>query len=274
MKLSRREVVANNVVLIAFSLFAVIPLVGVLLSSLTPSVENSGGFSIPKSLVFSNYGDAWTQGSFGSYLMSSVTVTVAVVALTAVLGIFAGFGFSRFRFRGSGILFGLIVIGMALPSEAFIIPLYFNLRDVGLTDSYWALILPQTAQSLGFAVFWMRNQFRAFPLEIIEAARLDGASDTRVLWQIMVPPMISQIGTMLLLVMMWTWNEFLIPLVMIVSTSRKTAPLGLASFQGQHLTNYSLLSAAGVMVAIPVVLIYFIMQKKFISGVAGGISLR
>ena len=114
-------------------------------------------------------------------------VTVAVVVLSVVLATLAGYAFARMSFRGSSVLFYLLLIGLTLPTEAFIIPLYFNLRTVGLTDTYWALILPQTAQSLAFAVFWMRNQFRAFPGEIIEAARLDGGSDLRVLWRVVVP---------------------------------------------------------------------------------------
>ena len=164
--------------------------------------------------------------------------------------------------------------GLLLPAEAFIIPLYYNLRTVGLTDTYWALVLPQTAQSLAFGIFWMRNQFRTFPTEIMEAGRLDGATDWRLLWRIMVPPSTPAMITMCLLVSMWTWNEFLIPLIMVSSESLRTAPLGLAFFQGQHLTEYSLLAAAGMIVALPIVLLYFFLQRRFISGMLNGISSR
>jgi raffinose/stachyose/melibiose transport system permease protein len=106
-----------------------------------------------------------------------------------------------------------------------------------------------------FGVFWMRNQFRTFPGEIMEAGKMDGASDIRVLWRIVVPPSIPAITTMCLLVAMWTWNEFLIPLIMVSSENLRTAPLGLAFFQGQHITGYSLLAAAGTIVALPIVLL-------------------
>ncbi|MCX2714284.1 carbohydrate ABC transporter permease [Mycolicibacterium sp. J2] len=271
---SRTEKTVNQVILALFAIFALVPLFGVLMSSITPSKENSGGFTIPTSIDLHNYGAAWDRGNFSSYLLSSVVVTGAVVALTVVLATFAGYAFARMRFPGSSALFYILLLGLTLPAEAFIIPLYFNLRTVGLTDTYWALILPQTAQSLGFAVFWMRNQFRGFPGEIIEAARLDGSSDLRLLWRIVVPPSLAPMMTMAVIVTMWTWNEFLLPLVLVVSDNRRTAPLGLALFQGQHLTDYSLLAAAGVMVALPIAVLFFALQKRFISGMVGGISSR
>lgn len=274
MKLRTSEKIINNVILAVFALFALIPLIGVLLSSVTPSSENKGGFAVPSRIVWANYAQAWTRGHIGRYMLTSFVVTVAVMVLTGFMSILAGYAFARLRFHGANLLFGILVIGLALPSAAFIIPLYYNMRDLGLTDTIWSLILPQTAQSLAFSTYWMRNQFRTFPNEVIEAARLDGAGDFRLLWQIMVPPSLAPIMTMMVLIMMWTWNEFLIPLVMIVKDSLKTAPLGLATFQGQHLTDYSLLSAAGVLVALPIAVFYFLMQRHFINGMVGGISTK
>lgn len=274
MRLKRREVVINHVVLAAFAAFALLPLLGVLLSAVTPPAKNTGSFSIPSSIALKNFGSAWIDGNFAGYMLSSLIVTVSVVALTVTLSVLAGFAFARMRFVGSSILFYLLLLGLTLPSEAFIIPLYFNLRSAGLTNTYWALILPQTAQSLAFAVFWMRNQFREFSGEVIEAARLDGARDFRLLWQVMVPTAIAPVMTMSLLVTMWTWNEFLLPLVMIVSDNLRTAPLGLAFFQGQRVTNYSLLSASSLIVAAPIVILYIVLQKRFISGVSGGSTDR
>ncbi|GGL12615.1 raffinose/stachyose/melibiose transport system permease protein [Curtobacterium luteum] len=274
MRLSIREKTVDYVILSLFALFAIIPLVGVLLSSVTPSAENSGGFTVPTTIDLGNFGAAWNQGHFASYMFSSVLVTVSVVVLTAVLAVFAGFAFARLDFFGSNVIFFVMLAGLMLPAEAFIIPLYFNLRSVGLTDTYTSLILPQTAQSLAFGIFWMRNQFRSFPGEVIEAARLDGARDVRLLWQVIVPSSVAPIMTMALLITMWTWNEFLLPLVLITSEDHRTAPLGLAFFKGAHLTDFSLLSAAGVIVALPIVLLYFFLQKRFISGMLGGIADR
>jgi raffinose/stachyose/melibiose transport system permease protein len=273
-KTSTAEKTASYLVLVAFALFALVPLAGVMLSALTPSTENHGAFAVPSRIDLGNFGTAWTEGSFGSYMLSSILVTVSVVVLTSLLAIFAGFAFARLDFFGSNVIFFVMLAGLMLPAEAFIIPLYYNLRSVGLTDTYASLILPQTAQSLAFGIFWMRNQFRSFPGEIIEAARIDGARELRVLWQVVVPSSLSSIVTMCVLLTMWTWNEFLLPLVLITSEERKTAPLGLAFFKSQHLTDYSTLSAAGIIVAIPIVVLYFVLQKRFISGMLGGISQR
>ncbi|GAA4686272.1 carbohydrate ABC transporter permease [Frondihabitans cladoniiphilus] len=274
MKIGIGEKFVNYVILSIFALFAIIPLIGVLFSSVLPPAKNDGGFHVPTTFAFGNYAAAWTQGRFGTYMFSSILVTVSVVVLTVLLSVLAGFAFARLDFPGSNIIFFVLLAGLMLPAEAFIIPLYFNLRGAGLTNTYASLILPQTAQSLAFGVFWMRNQFRTFPSDVIEAARLDGASDLRLLWQIIVPPTTPSIMTMCVLVSMWTWNEFLTPLIMITDDSKRTAPLGLAFFQGAHLTSYSLLSAAGVIVALPIVILYFLLQKRFINGMVGGISSR
>jgi raffinose/stachyose/melibiose transport system permease protein len=274
MRIGRVEKTVDYIILSVFALFALLPLVGVLFSSVIPAGQNTGGFQLPRTVRLQNYSDAWTEGHFSAYMASSVLVAVAVVVLTFVLATLAGYAFARMTFPGSGILFFVLLVGLMLPEEAFIIPLYFNLRTAGLTDTYWSLILPQTAQSLGFAAFWMRNHFRAFPGEIIEAARLDGASDRRLLWRVLVPASWPSIATMAVLVGMWTWNEFLIPLVMITQDQFRTAPLGLAFFQGQHMTNYSLLSAAGVLIALPIVILYLVLQRRLISGIAGGVGTR
>jgi raffinose/stachyose/melibiose transport system permease protein len=261
-------------VLGVFSLVAVVPLLGVLLSALTPASDPQGGFRIPSRVELGNFAEAWSRGHFSSYMISSVLVTVCVVALTVVLSTLAGYAFARMQFPGRNVLFLLLLSGLLLPAEAFVIPLYYNLRTVGLTDTYWALILPQTAQSLAFGIFWMRNQFRTFPGEIMEAGRIDGAGDWRLLWRIVVPPSIPAMTTMCLLVSMWTWNEFLIPLIMVSGENLRTAPLGLAFFQGQHVTDYSLLAAAGTIVALPIVLLYLALQRRFISGMLNGIASR
>ncbi|MGY6026508.1 carbohydrate ABC transporter permease [Streptomyces spinosirectus] len=268
--ISRRERALNYAILTVFAALALVPLLGVVASALTPAAQASPSFTWPHHLDFGNFADAWQQGHFAAYLTSSVLVAVSVVLLTTVLAILAGFSFAHFDYPGRSLLFYVTLVGLMVPPEAFVIPLYFNLRDAGLTDSYWSLILPQTAQSLGFGVFWMRNFFRSVPVSIIEAARLDGASDWRLLWRILVPAARPALVTMAMLVFMWTWNEFLLPLVMITDENKRTAPLGLAFFQSEHTTQYSLLAAASIIVALPVVALYVFLQRHFVSGMLAG----
>jgi raffinose/stachyose/melibiose transport system permease protein len=217
-----------------------------------------------------NFADAWAQGEFGSYLRTSVIVTGAVVLGASMLSSLAGYAFGTMNFAGSSVLFYVLLLGLMVPSEAIVIPLYFQLRSVDLLDTYTALILPQIAQSLAFGTFWMRAYFRSTSREVVEAARLDGAGHLRVFWSVLLPIGRPAVVTMMVLFFMWTWNEFLLPLVVIPSGDLLTAPLGLALFQGQYTAGTSLLAAGAVLVALPVVVAYLFAQRHFIRGMVDG----
>ncbi|PGH47729.1 carbohydrate ABC transporter permease [Streptomyces sp. Ru87] len=267
---SRFERVAGYGVLILFAIISLTPVVGILSSAFGSQSSLDTGFSLPDGLNRGNFADAWTRGHFGSYLANSVLVTVVVVAVTSLLAVLAAYAFGVMRFPGSTLLFYLFVLGLTLPQEALVVPLYFDLRHWGLTDTYWALILPQTAQSLAFGVFWMRTYFRGNPRAVIDAARIDGASSWATLWRILVPMGRPAISTMVVIVFMWTWNEFLLALVMVSDEAHRTVPLGLAFFQGQHSSDTALLAAASVLIALPVVIVYVLLQRRFIEGMLSG----
>ncbi|MCQ8188447.1 carbohydrate ABC transporter permease [Streptomyces rugosispiralis] len=258
-------------ILALFTVIALTPVIGILTTAFGAQNSLDTGFSLPKDgLHWSNFADAWSRGHFGTYLGNSVLVTVVVVAATTVLAILAGYAFGVMRFPGSTVLFHLFVIGLTLPQEALIVPLYFDLRHAELTDSYWALILPQTAQSLAFGVFWMRTYFRGSARAVIEAARIDGANTWTTLWRVLVPMGRPAISTMVVITFMWTWNEFLMALVMVSDEAHRTVPLGLAFFQGRHSSDAALLAAASVLIALPVVVVYVALQRRFIEGMLGG----
>lgn len=268
--ISRREVVAGYVILTVFAALAVVPILGVVLTALTPVDEASATFSIPSRLDFSNLATAWQEGKFSLFMRSSLIVSVSTVAVSSVLSILAGYAFARKRFRGRTVLFYLILVGLLVPFETYIIPLYYEMRSFGLTDTYAALILPQIAQSVSFGTFWMRTFFATVPEGVVEAARLDGARDFTVLWRILVPIARPAVISMVMLTFMWTWNDFLLSLVMITSENRRTAPLALSFFQGSHLTQYALLAAAATIVAAPLVVLYAVLQRYFIRGMLSG----
>jgi len=270
MRIRRTEVALNYAVLAFFAVLALTPLVHILLAAVTPAGDARTGFALPSSLAWENFADAWTVGHFGTYMVNSLVVTTGVVVLTSLLAVLAGYAFAFMRFPGRTVLFYVMLLGLVLPAEAFVIPLYYDLRDWGLTDTYWALLLPQTAQSLAFGTFWMRNHFAAYPRSIVEAARLDGVGDRGLLWRILVPSARPALMTMALLIAMWTWNEFLLPLIMTTGDRLRTAPLGLALFQGQHSTDTALLAAASVIVAAPIVVLYLFLQRRFIEGMLSG----
>jgi raffinose/stachyose/melibiose transport system permease protein len=157
-----------------------------------------------------------------------------------------------------------------VPLESTVVPLYYDFRDLGLTDTYAALILPQAGVSLAFGTFWMRAFFRSVPRSLVEAARLDGSSSWSTLWRVILPLGRPAVLTMTLLVFMWTWNEFLLALVMVTSENLRTAPLGLAFFSGRNTTDFALLAAGSVIVALPVVVVYVFLQRHFIRGMLSG----
>ena len=267
--IARRDQTFTYVLLGVFSLVALLPVVGIVVTALQDP-GSAARFGTLHGLSLENFATAWDEANFGQYLKSSVLVTVCVVTAASALSILAGYAFGMMRFRGAEVLFYLFLLGLMVPLEAMIVPLYYDLRDQGLTDTYWALILPQTATSIAFGTFWMRAFFRSVPRSLVEAARLDGASSWSTLWRVIMPVARPAVTTMMVLIFMWTWNEFLLALVMVSEEGLRTAPLGLAFFQGRNTTDYTLLAAGAVIVATPVVLLYVFAQRHFIRGMLSG----
>jgi raffinose/stachyose/melibiose transport system permease protein len=271
MTVSRREQVLSYVVLGVFAIVAIYPILSIVVLAFHKRSDLVTGFDIPDHLSFSTFQTAWTQGQFGRGLLNSAIVAGTVALVTAVLSTLAGYGFGAMRFRGSDALFYLLLIGLIFPYEATVIPLYYVFKDVGLTDSLWALILPQIGLSVPFGTFWMRAFFRSTPASLVEASRLDGGTSFATLWRVLLPQAKPAITTMIVLVFMWTWNEFLLALVMIQSDDLRTAPLGLALFSGANkTTDPTLVAAAAVLVALPVMIVYVFLQRSFIRGMFAG----
>ena len=265
MRVSTVEKTANYVILSLFALYAIFPILTIVVTALRPKI----GVTDP-GLHIENFAEAWELGQFGSALTNSVLVALLVVSVALTLSVLAGYAFGTMRFRGSTFLFYLFLLGLMVPAEAIVIPLFFDLRTLGLTDTIWAVALPQIAQSVAFGTFWMRSQFRAMPPNLIEAASIDGAGGMKALVRIMIPPALPSIATVAVLMFMWTWNEFLIPLVMSPAGVWRTAPLGLSIFKGQYTADHALLSAAGVIIAAPIVVAFLFLQRYFINGMLEG----
>lgn len=271
MKISNAERTANYVILLFFTLFAVYPILTIVAAALGPDdTAGAADTATVLGLHVGNFASAWDIGHFATYLRTSVIVSTIVVVCTLVLSTMTAYALGAMRFRGSQLMFYLFLLGIMMPTEAIVVPLYFDLRTLGLTDTLWSLVMPQIAQSVAFGTFWMRAWFRSANRSVIEAARLDGAGNFRVLRSVLVPMARPALVTLTVLIFMWTWNEFLIPLVMVVDESLRTAPLGLAFFQGQYTQGFTLLAAGACIVALPVVLVYLYLQRHFIAGMLEG----
>lgn len=264
MRVSSAERTMNYVVLGAFALFALIPVITILATAVSPQIGQAPG------LHLANFLEAWEVGGFGRSLGNSLIIAAIVVTSAVTLSVLAGYAFGTMRFPGSTVLFYVFLLGLMIPTEATVIPLFFDLRTVGLTDTYAAIALPQIAQSVAFGTFWLRAQFRSMPESMLEAAAIDGAGPMRTLLRIVAPASVPALTTLVVLVFMWTWNEFLIALVMAPGGSLRTAPLGLANFQGQYTAETALLSAGAVIVALPMVIMFLFLQRHFIRGMLEG----
>ena len=267
---SRAERTLTYIVAVLFAVASIAPLAGVLLAALHPPGALLSGISLPENLSLDTFATAWERGSFATLMASSLIVSGAVVTLTTLTSIPAGYAFGVIRFPFANVLFYVLIAGIIIPFEAVIVPLYYSFRALGLTNTYWSLILPQAGLQVCFGTFWMRAFFRAAPIELIEAARIDGASTWQVLWRVLIPIGRPAVFTLVLLVFTWSWNDFLLALVMISDEAHRTAPLGLSVFKSRYGLDVPAVSAAAILVALPILVIYVLSQRQFIRGVLSG----
>jgi raffinose/stachyose/melibiose transport system permease protein len=257
--------------LVTFTALILIPFLLIALTAFKSQAEVAAGvFAWPQALAWENFVTAWTEGRFGAYFLNSVIVVVPVVAASLVLCTLAGYAFAYLPVPGRGVLLALLLLGMIVPLEGLIIPMYYNLRGVGLLNTYWALILPQVALSIPFGTYLMWITFQGLPEELVDAAVVDGAPRSVVLWRILVPMAKPTLGALTVFFFIWTWNEFLIPLVLITDDALRTLPVGLAFFQGRYTANVPVLAAGATIVAAPLVIVYLLFQRQFIRGLVTG----
>lgn len=265
------ERVGTHFLLIIFAVVAVYPLISIVMLAITPRTDIVTGFQIPSSPTLDNFDTAWTDGRFGEALLNSAIVALTVVVVSVTLSVLSGYALGTMRFPGAGLIFVLLMTGLIIPYESLIIPLYQMFRGWRLLDSLPALILPQIGVSVTLGTFWMRGFFRSTPRSITEAARVDGAGHFRTLVSILVPTAWPAILTLSVLIFMYTWNDFLLALVMNPSGRVFTAPLALSFFAGaQRTSDQTVVAAAAVLVAIPVIIFYVILQRQFVRGFLTG----
>jgi raffinose/stachyose/melibiose transport system permease protein len=267
--LSRTERAVCLIILVAVAVVTLYPLV-TLLSTALSSSASSGGISFSWHLSLSAFSFAWQNGDFSRYMLNTAIVTVSVVVISTVIAVMAGYSIALAKPPGARWVLYAAVFGFMLPVEALIVPWYYQFRTFNIVNTYWSMILPQVAQSIAFGTFWMYIAFRQVPKSLSESARIDGAAPFSLLWRILVPNVAPAVKTMAALVFLWTWNAFLLPLVMISNSSLYTVTVGLSSFQGAHFNNYSALAAGSCLAALPVVVVYLFAQRSFIAGLFAG----
>ena len=263
-------VIANGFVTL-FSVTCIFPIIWMIYSSLKTDQEFSLDIlSLPKKLIFDNYARAIEEGNIGSYFMNSMFNTLITVAVVIVIAFVTGYCLSRFKFRGRTFVYYMFLSGMLIPIYALLIPIFVEFKSLGLLNKRYTLILPYIAFALPVAVFLVESSVASVPIEIEEAACLDGSSFLHTMFAIVMPMCRPVLSTSAILTFLNTWNEFPLALVLIRSNSLKTMPIGLTNFVGSYTVNYPLMLAALVVSTLPVVIMYLLFYNQIMKGMTAG----
>ena len=259
-----------SAVALALTFVVMTPVLWVFSLSLKTPRETLSPGMIPSDPQFANYSVAWTKFGLGQLFMNSAVVTAGSVVLTVLAAMCAAYAFTKIRFRGSETLFSLLLLGVVIPPSALVVPLLIQMRYLGLYDSRFGLTLAYVAFGLPIATLVFRGFFAGIPHEITEAARLDGCSETKILWRILAPLARGAIATVTILLFLVNWNEFILALVLLRDGASYTLPLGINAQLGQYTSEYQLIGAASIIASLPVFAIYLALQGQFERGVAEG----
>ncbi len=255
-----------------FSAAALFPFCWMIVSSVKPLQElyTVPPTWIPQHLTLQNYANVLFSSNIPRYFLNSVVISVGSTGISLILASLAAYGFARFRFRGAGILQASILVSQLLPTATVIVPLYIILGHLHLINTYLGLILVYLIHTLPLCVWMLIGYFRSIPYEIEEAALVDGASRMTILVRIVLPLAVPGIVSTVVYCFVTTWNEFIFALVFATDSSVKTLPIGLAEFSSEFNVDWGAVMAASVIMTLPIVVLFFGVQRLFVGGLTAG----
>ncbi len=257
--------------LILFAVFVLVPFMWVIFTALKSNLEIAQEpLGLPPNWRFENLAQAWNQGKFSRYFINSVIVTVPIVILVVSLSCLAGYGLARLKMPGRMLIFYFFLVGLMVPFTAIMIPLFYILRDIGVLGTYWAMILPQTAISLPFGIFFMRAFFSGLPYDLTDAAKIDGCNDFGVFRRVMLPLAGPAVAALVVFNFMGSWNAFLLPLIYLQSDKLRPVMTGMMFFTTRWGPDYSMSMAGTLIVMAPIMAVYLVFQRQFIQGLTAG----
>lgn len=271
----RRERATVTLRLVLLSLGAVVmvvPFVYMLATSLKPNslaLEVPPDF-IPNDPTTANYRDAWNSNHFGRYFLNSLGVAVATTVLSVLLSAMMAYAFSRLRFPGRRLLFGLLLIGLMVPTMMLIVPQFLLAKQLSLLDSYLGLVVFYVGGTLALNTFLLRSFFQDIPAELEEAMVVDGAGPWSRFWKLVLPLSRPALATVGIFTFLASWDEFIWALTIINDPEKRTLPIAIALFQGQHATSWGIVFAASAIAVLPVIAIFVLLQRQFIGGITAG----
>lgn len=248
------------------------PLLGVALTSLRPASDLAQGnyFGMPSGIAWENYVYIFTETPIGQYMVNSLWVTIPTVIGAVSLSLMTGFALAVYGFRANILVFFMFVAGNFVPFQILMVPVRDMTLQLGMYDTWYGLALFHIAFQTGFCTLFMRNFIKALPYELIEAARVEGVSEWRIFWFIVLPLMRPAIAALSVLVFTFIWNDFFWATVLTQGVDSQPITAGLSSLNGQWIAQWHLVSAGSILAALPPVVMFFLMQKHFIAGLTLG----
>jgi multiple sugar transport system permease protein len=263
---------AGFVLLVIITLIWLTPFFAALITAVRDNDDLilNGFISLPKEIQLENFKVAWERGGLSKYLPNSFIITLPALVGTLFLSSLSAYALARFRFRGNRLILFLYIGGTMLPFQVLLLPVFRLTDALGLYDTHLGIILFHTAFQLGFCTFLLRNYMRTVPGEILEAARIDGCSEFRIWWQIMLPLTVPALAALATLEFTWIFNDYLWAIVLLRSNDLKPVTAGLATLQGQYVQDWTVIISGALLAAIPTVLVFIFLQRYFIGGLTLG----
>jgi multiple sugar transport system permease protein len=256
--------------LILGALLALFPLFWMVSASLMPTGEASTypPRVLPSRVTFEHYGALFTRLNLGRYLLNSALISLVVTVLSLAVNSMAGYAFAKLRFRGRDGLFRVLAAGLVLPVQVAMLPLFLLMKQLGLINSYGGVIIPGLASIFG--IFLIRQYAQSIPDDMLDAARIDGASEMRIYRSVVLPGIVPILATLAIWTFLATWNDFMWPLIVLSDESHYTLPVALANLVGEHVQDTELMMAGSVLTTLPVLLVFLFLQRYYIQGVMAG----
>jgi multiple sugar transport system permease protein len=268
MKKRKGLTAASYILLIGYAVMALIPFLYMLTTAMTPRSYSMPypPKILPDQLYFGNFSEAWNANNFSQYFVNSLGIAALSTVIIMFVSSISAYAFARLKFPGRDVIFYLYLFSMMVPTVTNLIPQFLLMRDLKLVDTYTGLLMIYIGIGVPSNTYFLRNFFLTLPKELEEAASIDGASTWKIFWNLILPLSKPALGTFAILAFSNVWDEFLIALTMIKTPSKRTLPIALQLFQGQHLNDWGLIFAASLIAVAPIMLIYIVMQKKLIRG--------
>lgn len=270
MRSVRLRAVALYGLLVFGAVLAVLPMVWMVSASLMPA----GGATtypprlLPEQVTLEHYRALFTRLNLGRYLLNSTIIALAVTAISLLINSMAGYAFAKLRFRARDRVFRLLSLGLVVPVQVSMLPLFLMLREMGLINTYWGVIIPGMASIFG--IFLIRQYALSIPDDLIDAARIDGAGELRIYWSVILPVIRPILATLAIWTFLASWNDFMWPLIVLSDDAMFTLPVALANLMGERAQDTELMMAGSVLTVFPVMLVFVFLQRYYIEGITMG----